>query len=109
MREQNSESRLIVIIIATAAFFLILAVFGKSQAADLLTPNTREELQISSKSPDSLVTINTDSAKTEIYQPPEAVYSFEVPHQISLSELNSWIDGHDFIVWDDDLSLLLGW
>jgi Ca-activated chloride channel homolog len=89
-------------VLTTLAVLLILVLFGKStQAAGLLKPKNGSDSDISIKSHDVNVTINNGFARTEVDQlftnsgtnDLEAVYTFPLPRQASLSELSLWIDG----------------
>lgn len=105
MKTDKNGSSLITTIITVAAFFLILAVFGKSQAAGLLKPKNGDDSAISIKSHDVSVVINNGFAKTEVDQvftnsgdqDLEAVYSFPLPRQASLAEVSLWINGQEVI------------
>ena len=103
-REKNSSS-LIISLIAALVFGLVLAVFGTSQAAGLLKPKTGDQAQIGIKSHHVQVVINNGFARTEVDQvfvntgdrDLEAVYSFPLPKQASLSELSLWINGQEVV------------
>ncbi|MBT8353622.1 MAG: VIT and VWA domain-containing protein, partial [Desulfofustis sp.] len=100
---QNKSGSLVISLIAAFVFGLILAVFGTSQAAGLLKPKTGDHSQIAIKSHDVKVVINNGFARTEVDQvfvnrgdrDLEAVYSFPLPKQASLSELSLWINGQE--------------
>ncbi|WP_028580214.1 VIT domain-containing protein [Desulfogranum japonicum] len=84
---------------------LVLGVFGKSQAAGLLKPKNGGADQISIKKHAVSVVLNNGYARTEVdqiftsqaEQDLEAVYSFPLPREASLSELSLWIDGKEVI------------
>lgn len=103
-REKNSSS-LVISLIAAMVFGLVLAVFGTSQAAGLLKPKTGDQSQIAIKSHQVEVVINNGFARTEVDQvfinagdqDLEAIYSFPLPKQASLSELSLWINGQEVI------------
>jgi Ca-activated chloride channel homolog len=82
----------------------VLLVFGESpQAAGLLKPKNGSASDITIKTHTVNVTINNGYARTEVDQvftntgtvDLEAVYSFPLPRQASLSELSLWIDGQE--------------
>lgn len=103
-RERKSSS-LVISIIAAFVFGLIMAVFGSSQAAGLLKPKNGDQSQIAITSHEVQVVINNGFARTEVDQvfvnngdrDLEAVYSFPLPKQASLSELSLWIDGREVL------------
>jgi Ca-activated chloride channel family protein len=82
---------------------LVLLLAGVSQAAGLLKPTNGTVSDVFIKSHDVRVTINNGFAKTEVDQifgnkssrDLEAVYSFPIPKQASLSELSLWINGKE--------------
>lgn len=100
--ERNSSS-LVISILTAFVFGLVMAVFGTSQAAGLLKPKTGDQSQIAIKSHQARVVINNGFARTEVDQvfintgesELEAVYSFPLPKNASLSELSLWIDGQE--------------
>ncbi|WP_163335639.1 VIT domain-containing protein [Desulfopila sp. IMCC35008] len=98
----NNRCSLFTGIVTALAVLLILTLFGKStQAAGLLKPKNGQNSDISIKSHDVNVTINNGFARTEVDQvftnsgasDLEAVYTFPLPRQASLSELSLWING----------------
>lgn len=98
----NNRCSLFTGIVTALVVILILSLFGKStQAAGLLKPKNGQDSDISIKSHDVNVTINNGFARTEVDQvftntgtsDLEAVYTFPLPRQSSLSELSLWIDG----------------
>lgn len=99
------HNSLITSIIAAVLFFLILGVFGKSQAAGLLKPVNGNDSLIAIKSHDVKVVINNGFARTQVDQvfvnnggtELEAVYTFPLPEQASLSELSLWINGQEVV------------
>lgn len=105
MKTDRNSSSLVTTIISVVAFFLILAVFGKSQAAGLLKPKTGDSSAIAIKSHDVSVVINNGFSKTEVDQvftnsgddDLEAIYSFPLPRQASLSEVSLWINNQEVI------------
>jgi len=104
MKEQKTTSTLVISIISALVIFLILAV-SQSQAAGLLKPKNGDESLISIKSHDVNVVINNGFARTEVDQvfmnrgdsDLEAIYSFPMPREASLSELNLWINGREVV------------
>ena len=84
---------------------LVLGVFEKSQAAGLLKAKNGGEDQISIKKHAVSVVLNNGYARTEVDQvftssagqDLEAVYSFPLPREASLSELSLWIDGQEVV------------
>ena len=105
MCQRKSSSSIIIALISACVFCLILAVFETSQAAGLLKPKTGDQSQIGIKSHHVQVVINNGFARTEVDQvfvntgdrDLEAIYSFPLPKQASLSELSLWIDGQEII------------
>ena len=84
---------------------IMLAVGQPCFGAGLLKPVNGDESAISLKSHSVDVTINNGFARTEVDQifhndssrDLEAVYSFPIPEQASLSELSLWINGKEVI------------
>lgn len=83
---------------------LVLILFGKSvQGAGLLKSKNGKDSAIFIKSHEVNVVINNGFARTEVDQvftnssgnDLEAIYSFPLPRQASLSELSLWIDGSE--------------
>ncbi len=76
-----------------------------ASAAGLLKPVSGSASLVQMKSHEVNVTINNGFAKTEVDQifvntgnvDVEAVYSFPVPRQASLSEVSLWIDGQEVV------------
>lgn len=105
MKEKESQSNSVLTIITAGVIFLTLALFGKSNAAGLLIPVNGDSSQISIKSHDVKVVINNGFARTEIDQifmndgagDLEAIYSFPLPKQASLSEVTLWIDNKEVV------------
>ena len=106
MKQEQQQNSLLMTVIVVMAIAMILAVFGQSvQAAGLLKPKSGDQSNISIKSHDVRVVINNGFAKTEVDQifintgdkDLEAVYSFPLPKEASLSELSLWIDGNEII------------
>lgn len=105
MKDHVKQDSVIISIMTAAAIFLVLLLFGQSQAAGLLQPNSGERDLISLKSHDVKVVINNGFARTEVDQrftssadgDLEAIYSFPLPKQASLSELSLWIDGREVV------------
>ena len=103
MKDQQTKSSFIMTVISAALFFLILAVFGKTQAAGLLKPKNGDPSLVSIKSHAVSVIINNGFARTEVDQvfvnsgdqDLEALYTFPLPREASLSELSLWIDGKE--------------
>ena len=105
MCQEKTISSLAISLITAFVFGLILMVFGTSQAAGLLKPKTGDQSQIAIKSHQVQVIINNGFARTEVDQEfintgdrdLEAVYSFPLPKQASLSELSLWINGREVV------------
>lgn len=106
MKQEQQQNSLLMAIFFAVVIAMILGVFGKSvQAAGLLKPKNVDQSNISIKSHDVRVVINNGFAKTEVDQifintgdkNLEAVYSFPLPKEASLSELSLWIDGNEII------------
>ncbi len=106
MNNKHSQNSLSMRIVMAVAIILVLAVFGRSvHAAGLLKPKNGDQSDISIKSHDVTVVINNGYAKTEVDQvfvnngdrDHEAIYSFPLPKQASLSELSLWINGNEII------------
>jgi Ca-activated chloride channel family protein len=105
MKEKDTQSTFIISLISAALFFLILTIFGQSQAAGLLKPKTGDDSLISIKSHNVSVVINNGFARTEVDQvfinsgenDLEAIYSFPLPKKASLSELSLWINGQEVV------------
>ena len=103
-REKNLSS-IIISLITAFVFGLILLVFSTSQAAGLLKPRTGDQSQIAIKPNQVEVVINNGFARTEVDQEfvntgdvdLEALYSFPLPKQASLSELSLWINGQEVV------------
>ncbi|MCP3928103.1 MAG: hypothetical protein GY705_03270, partial [Bacteroidetes bacterium] len=68
MKQQDNHGSLTITFFAAVTFFLILAVFGKSQAAGLLKPKHGDDSKISIKSHHVDVVINNGFARTEVDQ-----------------------------------------
>ncbi|NNK95979.1 MAG: hypothetical protein HKP41_16640, partial [Desulfobacterales bacterium] len=92
--------------ITACIFILILAVFGKSvQAAGLLKPVNGNQSTISIRSHNVKVVINNGYARTEVDQvffnrgdsDLEAIYTFPLPREASLSELSLLINGQEVV------------
>lgn len=83
----------------------LLSFGGVSKGAGLLKPTNGDASDVFIKSHHVSVTINNGFAKTEVDQvfgnhsdtDLEAVYTFPVPKQASLSEVSLWIDGKEVI------------
>jgi Ca-activated chloride channel family protein len=92
------------IILFTVIVSLMMSAVS-SHAAGLLKPVGVADSAVSIKSHHVTVTINNGYARTEVDQVFEnttdrdldAVYSFPLPKQASLSELSLWIDGNEVI------------
>ena len=105
MKEKDTQSTFIISLISATLFFLILSIFGQSQAAGLLKPKTGDDSLISIKSHNVSVVINNGFARTEVDQifinsgetDLEAIYSFPLPKEASLSELSLWINGQEVV------------
>lgn len=93
--KQKCQNSLITSIIVAFVFFLILSVFAKSQAADLLKPVTGKDSLIAIKNHDVKVVIHNGFAKTMVDlmfvnsggTERETVYTFPPPEKAGLSEL----------------------
>ncbi|MBU1171440.1 MAG: VIT and VWA domain-containing protein [Proteobacteria bacterium] len=87
----------------TAVFLAICMFATSSMAAGLLKPLSGNKDSIHMKSHRVDVTINNGFARTQVEQiftnsgpeDLEAIYSFPIPKQASLSELSLWIDGRE--------------
>jgi len=106
MKNKDRTGSALTAMIAACIFILILAIFGKSvQAAGLLKPVNGNQSTISITSHDVRVVINNGYARTEVDQvflnsgesDLEAIYSFPLPREASLSELSLWIDGQEVV------------
>lgn len=91
--------------VASAVAGLLLSMGTPAQAAGLLKPKGGEENGLAIKSHHVQATINNGFARTEVDQvfmnqadrDMEAIYTFPLPKQASLSELSLWIDGHEVL------------
>lgn len=91
------------VIAAILIAFLVLA--NVSEGAGLLKPTNGDASDVFIKSHHVNVVINNGFAKTEVDQvfgnssdiDLEAIYTFPVPKQASLSEVSLWIDGKEII------------
>ena len=103
--QQNTRSYDRVTYLITAVLVLFLTFGGVSKGAGLLKPTNGNATDVFIKSHHVTVTINNGFAKTEVDQAfgnnsdvdLEAVYTFPVPKQASLSEVSLWIDGKEVI------------
>ncbi|MHC4385997.1 MAG: VIT domain-containing protein [Planctomycetota bacterium] len=103
--QHNTRSHEIVgyLIAGILIFFLVFS--GVSKGAGLLKPTNGDASDVFIKSHHVNVTINNGFAKTEVDQvfgnnsdtDLEAVYTFPIPKQASLSEVSLWIDGQEVI------------
>ena len=106
MCRKNDRSALIISLIAAMVFGLVLAVFGTSQAANLLTPRSGDLSQIHITSYQVQVVINNGIARTEVDQVRintcerdiEAIYSLPPPKQASFAELGLWNNSREVVV-----------
>ncbi len=88
-----------------ATLIMLTGYASTALAAGLLSPKNGEKSNIQMKSHHVNVTINNGFARTEVDQiffnsgdtDLEAIYSFPVPKQGSLSEVSMWIDGKEVI------------
>lgn len=93
--------------ILTALLLIIVSItlYTQSHAAGLLKPVNQSSGAVEMKSHAVNVTINNGFARTEVDQvfinntdtDLEAIYSFPVPKQASLSELSLWINGSEVL------------
>lgn len=106
MKNNDRTGSFLTALIGACIFILTLAVFGRSvQAAGLLKPVNGNQSTISIASHDVRVIINNGYARTEVDQvffnngksDLEAIYSFPLPREASLSELSLWIDGQEVV------------
>lgn len=104
--QQKSPSRYSIINIALIALTLLATVVVQPTfAAGLLKPIQGDQNQIRIEEHHVNVTLNNGFARTEIDQifkntgdvDLEAIYSFPVPKQASLSEVSLWINGQEVI------------
>lgn len=102
--EKRNRCSLFTGIVTAITVLAILVLFGKStRAAGLLKPKNGPDTDIAIKTHEVDVTINNGFARTEVDQvftnsgskDLEAVYTFPLPRQASLSELSMWIDGQE--------------
>jgi len=88
-----------------AGVMMVLAAAGMCMGAGLLKPIDGSDSAVYLKSHHVSVTINNGFARTEVDQvfgnggdrDLEAVYSFPLPKEASLSELSLWIDGNEVV------------
>ncbi len=103
MKQNNNKPDSITTVFAAAVILIVLLLFNDSQAAGLLKPKSGNQDTISIKSHHVDVTINNGFARTEVDQvfhnscdtDLEALYSFPLPKDASLSELSLWINGQE--------------
>jgi len=103
MKRRHSQPDIITTLLTAAIAFVILFLFGESQAAGLLKPKNGNQDAVKIKSHHVDVTINNGYARTEVDQvfhnssdtDLEALYSFPLPKDASLSELSLWINGQE--------------
>lgn len=104
MNEYKKQDTAIISVISAAVFFLIIALFGRSvEAAGILKPVNGSQSQVYLVSHNVSVVINNGFAKTEVDQvfansgdqDLEAIYSFPLPKNSSLSEVSLWINGQE--------------
>lgn len=103
--QQDTKSHEIVSYLIAAVLIGFLVFSGVSRGAGLLKPTNGNASDVFIKSHHVNVTINNGFAKTEVDQvfgnkssrDLEAVYSFPIPEQASLSELSLWINGKEVI------------
>lgn len=89
----------------TALVLFAVAIATPAKAAGLLKPINGNQDHIQIKDHHVTVTLNNGFASTEVDQvfsntgdaDLEAIYSFPVPKQASLSEISLWIDGREII------------
>ncbi len=103
--QQSTRSHDIVAYLIAAGLIFFLAFGGVSKGAGLLKPTNGNAADVFIKSHHVNVTINNGFARTEVDQvfgnnsnvDLEAVYTFPIPKQASLSEVSLWIDGKEVI------------
>ena len=103
--EQNTQHHDIVGYLIAAVLIAFLAFSHVSEGAGLLKPINGDASDVFIKSHHVNVTINNGFARTEVDQvfgnnsdfDLEAIYTFPVPKQGSLSEVSLWIDGKEVI------------
>lgn len=103
--QQNTRSHEIVGYLIAAVLIVFLVFSGVSNGAGLLKPTNGNASDVFIKSHHVSVVINNGFAKTEVDQifgnnsdiDLEAVYTFPIPKQASLSEVSLWIDGQEVI------------
>ena len=84
---------------------IVLGCGASAQGAGLLKPKGGEENGLAIQSHQVEVTINNGFAQVQVDQifhnrtarDMEAIYSFPLPKQASLSELSLWIDGNEVL------------
>lgn len=105
MKQEQATHRIVKLTGAFCISAILCLISPHSQAAGLLKPSTGSPDAVFIRSHHVSVTINNGFARTEIDQvfgnnsdtDLEAIYSFPVPKQASLSELSLWIDGQEVI------------
>ena len=115
MNEHKKQDTAIVTVITAAIIVMVIALFGRSvQAAGILKPVNGDESQVSLVSHNVSVVINNGFARTEVDQvfansgdhDLEAIYSFPLPKNSSLSEVSLWINGQEVAdTTHDDIAL----
>ena len=105
METKNQATKQTTRLIAIALMALLLMLGARANAAGLLKPVNGNEADVFIKSHHVNVVINNGFAKTEVDQvfgnnsdtDLEAVYTFPIPRQASLSEVSLWIDGTEVV------------
>jgi len=103
--QENTMRHEIAGYVIAAVLIVFLAFSGVSNGAGLLKPTNGNASDVFIKSHHVNVVINNGFAKTEVDQvfgnnadvDLEAVYTFPIPKQASLSEVSLWIDGKEVI------------
>lgn len=103
MKQKQRKPDTITALITAAITFLTLFLLSESQAAGLLKAKSGDQNDITIKSHHVDVIINNGFARTEVDQifynnsdnDLEAIYSFPLPRNASLSELSLWINGQE--------------
>ncbi len=105
MKRLKTSNSAISACIGALTLFLVMSFCGTALAAGLLKPKNGESSAISIKSHKVTVVIDNGFARTEVDQvftntgdrDLEAVYSFPLPREASLSEVSLWIDNREIV------------
>lgn len=103
MKQHTNKPDSLTALITAAIAFIVLFLFNDAQAAGLLKPKGTNQDAVTIKSHHVDVTINNGFARTQVDQvfhnssdnDLEAIYSFPLPKDASLSELSLFIDGQE--------------